>query len=113
MHEMSLAEGVLQILEDTATHHGFQQIKRVRLEIGELACVEVESLRFCLDVVVRGSVAENTMLDIVQTPGGGWCMNCSDTVPISALFSACPRCGSYQVQPTHGTEMRVLELEGV
>jgi hydrogenase nickel incorporation protein HypA/HybF len=27
------------------------------------------------------------------------------------LFGCCPQCGSHQVQPTGGTEMRVKEIE--
>jgi hydrogenase nickel incorporation protein HypA/HybF len=38
-------------------------------------------------------------------------MQCAETVPISALYDPCPKCGSYQVQATGGTEMRVKELE--
>ena len=43
-------------------------------------------------------------------PGRGWCLHCADSVDIAALYDACPRCGSYQVQPTGGTEMRVKDL---
>jgi hydrogenase nickel incorporation protein HypA/HybF len=38
-------------------------------------------------------------------------MICAKTVAIEALHGACPDCGSYQVQVTGGTEMRVKELE--
>ncbi|HID46416.1 MAG TPA: hydrogenase maturation nickel metallochaperone HypA, partial [Chromatiaceae bacterium] len=34
MHEMSLCEGVLQILRDHATTQGFTRVKTVWLEIG-------------------------------------------------------------------------------
>lgn len=111
MHEMSLAEGVLQIVEDAARQQGFARVSVVRLEIGRLSSVEPEALRFCFDAVVRGTVADGALLDIVDTPGTGWCMQCGDSVPIAALYDACPRCGSHQVQPTQGTEMRVRELE--
>jgi hydrogenase nickel incorporation protein HypA/HybF len=111
MHEMSLAEGVLQIVEDAARRQGFARVTAVRLEIGRLASVEPEALRFCFEAVVRGSLAEGARLEIVDTPGTGWCLQCSETVAIGALYDPCPRCGSYQVQPTGGTEMRVMDLE--
>ncbi|HNQ75908.1 MAG TPA: hydrogenase maturation nickel metallochaperone HypA, partial [Pseudothauera hydrothermalis] len=38
-------------------------------------------------------------------------MQCATTVPLAALYDACPQCGSYQVQATAGTEMRVKALE--
>jgi len=111
MHEMSLAEGALQIVEDAARRGGFSRVTAVRLEIGRLASVEPEALRFCFDAVVRGSVADGARLEIVNTPGAAWCLQCSETVAIDALYDPCPRCGSYQVQPTGGTEMRVMDLE--
>jgi hydrogenase nickel incorporation protein HypA/HybF len=111
MHEISLAEGVLQMIEDAARQQHFSKVTTVWLEIGQLAGVEVEAMRFCFDAVTRGSVAEGAQLEIVATPGSGWCRQCSAAVALSASFGACPQCGSYQVQVTGGTEMRVKELE--
>lgn len=110
MHEMSLAEGVRGIVEDSARAHAAQRVTRIVLEIGELAAVEVDSLRFCLDVVLRDSVAEGAELVIDSVPGSGWCLACAVTVPIHQRYDACPHCGGYQVQPTGGTEMRVREM---
>lgn len=111
MHEMSLAEGIRGIVEDAARERGFARVRGVVLEIGELSSVEVDALRFCFDVVMRGTVADGARMEVVPVPGGGWCMACADTVPIGRLYDPCPRCGSYQVQATAGTEMRVRELE--
>jgi len=111
MHEMSLAEGVLQLIEDAAKREGFQRVTAVWLEIGQLAAVETEALRFCFDAVTRNSVAEGAKLEIVDLPGQGWCMKCCATVVMSEHMGACPQCGSHQVQVTGGSEMRVKELE--
>ena len=111
MHEMSLAEGVLQLMEEAAANQGFARVKAVWLEIGQLSAVEVEAMRFCFDAVTRGSLADGAALNIIELPGQGWCLQCAATVAISERFGACPQCGSYQVQPTGGTEMRVKELE--
>ena len=81
------------------------------LEIGQLAGVEAEAMKFCFDAVTRGSLAEGAKLEIIATPGTAWCMNCSSTVVCCERFGACPSCGSYQMQVTGGDEMRVKELE--
>jgi hydrogenase nickel incorporation protein HypA/HybF len=111
MHEMSLAENVLQIIEDAAHQQGFKRVRTVWLEIGQLACVEQEALRFGFDVVTRGSIAEQARLEIVETAGRGQCVKCSLEIPIATLYEACPNCGSYEVRVTGGDEMRVRELE--
>jgi hydrogenase nickel incorporation protein HypA/HybF len=111
MHEMSLAEGVLQLVEDTARRENAARVKTVVLEIGRLSSVEPEALAFCFEAVTHGGIAQGAALEIVPVAGAGWCMVCSATVPMEELWGACPTCGSHQVQPTAGTEMRVKEIE--
>lgn len=110
MHEMSLAESVLKIVEEAAASQGFERVTEIRLEIGALAGVEIEAMRFCMDAVLRHSLADGAGVVFETVPGRGWCLQCGDTVEIGALYDACPRCGNYQVQPTAGTEMRVKNL---
>jgi len=111
MHEMSLAEGVLVVVQDAARAHHPCTVRTVRLEIGALAAVECEALRFAFEVVKRGSVAEGAQLDIVEVPGSAWCMQCSRSVAVSERGEPCPECGSWQLQVTGGDQMRVRELE--
>lgn len=111
MHEMSLAEGVLQLIEDSARRDHFAKVSVVWLEIGQLSGVEPEAMVFCFDAVTRGSVAAGARLEIIALPGTGWCMACAKTVPMTEVFGDCPQCGGYQLQVTGGTEMRVKELE--
>jgi len=111
MHEMSIAEGVLGIVEDTARREGISAVRAVRLEIGQLAAVEIPALRFCFESVVRGSVADGARLEIEETPGRAWCFGCCASVPLASRVEACPRCGSHQLQVSDGTQMRVKELE--
>lgn len=111
MHEMSLAESVLQLIEDAARQQQFSTVSTVWLEIGQLSGVEVEAMQFCFDAVTRDSIAQGASLKIVPLPGTGWCMVCALSVPMTEVFAACPRCGSHQMQVTGGTEMRLKELE--
>jgi hydrogenase nickel incorporation protein HypA/HybF len=111
MHEMSLAEGVLQLIEDAAGQQAFTKVRTVWLEIGQLSGVEPEAMRFCFDSVTRGSIAQGARLEIITLPGTGWCMACARTVPMTEVFGECPLCGGYQLQVTGGTEMRVKELD--
>lgn len=111
MHEMSLAESIIQIAEDTARANGGTRVSRVILEVGQLAGVEIEALRFCFDAASRSSLAAGATLVIEQPEGCAWCMPCGGTVPLSSLADPCPDCGSHQLQVTGGTELRVREVE--
>ena len=111
MHEMSLAEGIRQLVEEAGHRQGFRRVRTVVLEIGQLAAVEPDSLRFCFDAVMKGGRADGAALQIDRVPGRGWCLLCAAAVDIAELYDPCPRCGGYRVQVTGGTEMRVKELE--
>lgn len=111
MHEMSLCEGILQIMEEQAHAQNFSRVKTVWLEIGALANVEIEALRFSFEVVCRESLADDARLEIIETPGQAWCMNCIRTITVTERYAACPDCGSYQIHVNGGDEMRIKELE--
>ena len=111
MHEMSLCESVMQILEETAAQQGFSRVKTVWLEIGELSGVEVEAMRFSFEVIRRNTLADQAALEIIRVPGSAWCLPCGKNVRIAQRFDPCPDCGSYQLQVNGGDEMRIKELE--
>lgn len=111
MHEMSLCENILHVLEEQAAAQHYRRVNKVWLEIGALAGVEVEAMRFGFDVVIRDSLADGASLEIVERPGEAWCMQCVKVVPMQQRFDKCPDCGSYQLQVTGGEEMRLLKLE--
>ena len=110
MHEMALAESILNIVEETARNRGAIRVTGLRLEIGELANVESEALLFCLDVVLRGSLADGAQTEILTLPGQGQCLECGAIVRLSALYDPCPQCDGYPVRPTGGQEMRVKDI---
>lgn len=111
MHEMSLAEGVLQLIEDAARRDPFNKVGTVWLEIGQLSGVDPEALAFCFDAVTRNTVAEGARLEIITLPGQGWCQDCAETVPMTEVFDTCPKCAGFPLRVTAGTEMQVKELE--
>lgn len=111
MHELSICEGILQVIEDQAVKQKFTSVEKVRLEIGALAGVELEALKFGFDVVTKNSLAENAVLEIITVDGTAWCMPCQKPVPISQRYDACPECGGFQLQVTSGDELRIKDLE--
>lgn len=110
MHELSLAGGVLELVERAAAREGFRRVRRLVLEVGALSGVEVRALRFALESLAPGTCLEACTLQIDEPPGEAWCLACSQSVPLAARGEACPRCGSYRLRPTGGTELRVREL---
>jgi hydrogenase nickel incorporation protein HypA/HybF len=111
MHEMSLAESVLEIAEQAAREKGFRHVRAIRLEIGALAAVDPEAMRFCFAAVIRNSLAEGARLELAVVPGRARCLQCAKEVAVQAVYDLCPECGSHRLEVTGGRQMRVTEME--
>ena len=111
MHEMSLCEGIVQILEEQAVTQGYHRVKTVWQEVGNLSGAEPESLRFGFDVITKGTLAEDARLVIIEMPARAWCHTCEAQVSLRHRLDGCPDCGGYQLQVTGGDELRIKELE--
>ena len=110
MHEVSLAGGILKVVEDSARREGFQRVTVLRMEVGKLAGVELRALRFALQAIAPGTYLAGTRLEFETPEGQAWCLACSQTVPLTERGMACIHCGSYRLQPTGGTELRVIDM---
>ncbi|MCF6304293.1 MAG: hydrogenase maturation nickel metallochaperone HypA [Marinosulfonomonas sp.] len=111
MHELSICESIVGVIEQQAVAQSFKKVNLVRLEIGPLAGIEIEALNFSFDVVTRGSIADGAKLEVIELPASGWCAPCAMSVPVKQRFDACPTCGSYQLQITGGDELRIKDME--
>lgn len=50
-------------------HAGSRRVRRVRLAVGPLACVEREALIFCFDILAKGTVLADATLAFVEAEG--------------------------------------------
>jgi len=110
LHELSLAGGIVRLVEDAAERERFSRVRVLHLEAGALAGVEVRALRFALEAITPGTCLEHARIDIDEVPATAWCLGCNLAVPIMSRVDACPECGSVKLQPTGGTELRVVDL---
>lgn len=111
MHEMSIAESIIRLLQQQAHEQHFSRVKRIWLKIGPLAMVDRESLRFCFSAACRGTLAEGAALEILSPEPRAHCEQCNMEQPVGSRFDACAHCGSYRLQLLQGDEMQVHELE--
>jgi hydrogenase nickel incorporation protein HypA/HybF len=111
MHEVALAQGIVDIVESQAQAQAFRHVRRIHLSIGALAQVEPDALVFGFDSVSRGTVAAGAELRIERPAGQGSCMGCGSAVTLQQRGDACPSCASFQILVTGGEELRVVDLE--
>ena len=66
MHELGITRNLVAIVAERA---GGRRVQQVWLEIGAHSGLMPDAVRFCFDVVARGTVLERAILEIVETSG--------------------------------------------
>lgn len=107
MHELSLMEAMVDALSD---HIGAERVSIVRLEIGELAGVAHDALRFSFEVCIDGTRLEHATLEIIPIEARGRCRACGIESRVVSLGSPCA-CGSFDRILLQGGEIRLKEVE--
>lgn len=107
MHELGITRSVVAIASEHA--HG-AKVLRVTLEIGKLAAILPDAVRFCFDLCAQGTAVEGARLDIVEIPGRARCRQCGDQVMLEQPYGRCV-CGSADLELLAGEELKIKEME--
>ncbi len=110
MHEVSIAENLVRILEDEMVPYKGTRLETVKLRVGELSGVVPDALRFAFEICSRGTVAEGATLEIDEVPARGYCKSCKREVHLDVPFLICPLCGTADIDVLSGRE---LEIENI
>ena len=107
MHELGLAQEIVDIVSAKV---GTDKVARVVLEVGALALVLPDALRFCFDLAAADTAVEGAELDIVEIPGRARCQACGGAVALTRPFGRC-ECGSSDLEWLSGEELRIKTVE--
>ncbi len=113
MHELSLAQSVLEIALDHAEKNDAVRIERLVLSFGRMSCIEPSALETAFTVLARGTRAEGAELRFEVIPAVVSCLSCEKeyAVDYQGILS-CPSCGDPSVILIGGTEdLTLVEME--
>lgn len=110
MHELSIARSLLEIVGRELEKSGALRLERVKIEVGRMAAVEPESLRFCFEACVKDTPMDGARLDIVEVPVTGRCSRCAEEFRMDGVLSPCPSCGCSSIVRLTGTELKVVSI---
>jgi len=110
MHELSVAQSILSIAENSAPKKPSTVITRINLQIGELSGIEIEALKFALSIIKKDTVLENAEVDIDVIRGEAECPQCKTIFTMHYYGACCPNCKNYFIHVTKGREMKVVNL---
>jgi hydrogenase nickel incorporation protein HypA/HybF len=108
MHELAIAESVLQIAR---RHADGRRIVAVELKVGHLRQVVPSALTFAFDLMAKETEAEGAALVIEEIPAAGRCRTCDADAVLPDFPLQCARCGGLDIEVTEGEELLVDSLE--
>lgn len=113
MHELSIANNIVSIIEDKLKNEEFTKVLTVNVVIGKFSCVSASSLEFCFDVVSKGTILENSRLVINETNAEILCNICNkkSNVNVDNPVFICPYCKSEDVVLEKGEEFYIKNVE--
>ena len=112
MHEVSIAESLLDIAIENCTKDGYTKIESIKVKIGKASGVMPDSLLFAFEAMKVGTVAEEARLIIDEIPVSGVCNSCKNLFSVEDKYIiACPHCGNLSLRIDTGRELNIYEME--
>jgi hydrogenase nickel incorporation protein HypA/HybF len=112
MHELSLIESLLNIIDDYAAADGFIHVNSLKLSFGRLSCLDRQCLEFAFSVQSIGTKAEGAVLNFEILPTRIHCLECQQEAALEGVWDHCPHCQSQDVILTGGTEeLKLIEMD--
>lgn len=111
MHEMAIAQSILDIAVAAAEKGGAQRITKVNVVAGELRGIVPMQLTFCFALMAENTIAGNAYLNLEIRPARGRCRKCEETFIMEDHRYVCPKCQSKDIQTVGGTELQLTDIE--
>jgi hydrogenase nickel incorporation protein HypA/HybF len=111
MHEMGIANSVLEAVRTEAARYPGAQPRKVALRIGELAAVDLSSLQFCFDALIRETDLASLELEVETCRRRHRCPGCGAEFDVKDFEFQCPRCSEMGTECISGDELELAYVE--
>ena len=120
MHEYAMASELVQSVLEAATKHQAVKVHKVIVEIGDLALLDEEQLRFNFEILANDTLLKDSALEVKKISAEVSCSHCGYAGPIHQrddyLYHAqlptlaCPKC-EQRVQVTRGQDVIIQSID--
>lgn len=117
MHELSMAQGIINAVLDTAQENNATEVNKVTVEVGRLAMINPEQLQFILGVLIENTIMEDSEIVFEEIPAEIQCLDCGftgeailDDSDHYAPLVKCPECDSLKVDTLNGKDIVVKNI---
>ena len=112
MHELAIAQSIVEAIEAKASECNATHVKGVRLKIGEASGVVTDSLTFCFEMLASlDPTLAGAQLLIDTMPHRAYCRHCDREFSVTYFVAQCPTCKEWSNEIVSGTELQLLEME--
>ena len=111
MHEVSIAQNIIDKIEFEVRTNKASRVKNVKLVIGEFTGIVKEALEFALEIITKNTSAENACFDIETVKLKTYCSQCNKSYSDNGeLCFICPVCDS-NLKILEGRELLIKYID--
>ena len=111
MHELSLAQNIVDIVQQHVPSDRANSVTSIKLRIGQMSGVVADSLDFCFTAITSSTPLSSAKLQIEHIPFTLRCSMCNNSFTSEFGTVLCPTCGNENTEVVGGTEMQIIEIE--
>jgi len=110
MHELSIVMSIVDQVHEEVVKNNATEVKRIELDIGNLAGIEWDSFNFAWEPAIKNTVLHNAERVVNQIKAIAKCVECSHEFEKQEPYDACPKCGNYLHHLKSGKELKIKSL---
>ncbi|MFI1535624.1 hydrogenase maturation nickel metallochaperone HypA [Streptomyces anandii] len=112
MHELSIAEAIVEHADGLARADGATAVSAVRVRVGELSGVVPDALDFAFEVAREGTSLAGARLVVEQVTAVAYCGPCGEEFAVGMPpFFWCPRCDRPSQELRCGRELEITGID--
>lgn len=112
MHELAIAQSIVDAVEAKAVECNAARVKAVRLKVGEASGIVGDSLAFSFEMLTSMvPLLTGAHLLIDSVPHQARCHHCDREFAVVNYVAQCPTCYELSTDVVSGTELQIMEME--
>ncbi|OGC02045.1 hydrogenase maturation nickel metallochaperone HypA [candidate division KSB1 bacterium RBG_16_48_16] len=111
MHELSIAQSILDTVIREVESHKLPQVKKIVVRVGALSGVMPDALQFSFEAIIPDTALAASTLEIEQLDVQGKCQQCEKQFDVENFSFTCPDCHSTKIEVVRGYELDIAYVE--
>jgi hydrogenase nickel incorporation protein HypA/HybF len=111
MHEFSIAENLIEIINQQIKKDNVKRVLGIKLRIGKLTSVSPDALTFAFKALSKDTSLEKADIGIESVPARVFCPICNKDFTLDEPIFICQKCGNIDLKLVSGRELLLESME--